>query len=237
MKAILLTAGQGSRLLPYTQSMPKHLLPLGSTTIIHRTIKILRDIGIQDIAMVVGYLKEKFYEAFPKDIQFYTNEAYPVTDQAASLAKAVEKLEDDFLVIAGDLFCPRKVFVQILEKPHPICLAIEKRKGPFNDVTEKVCTRGESIFKIGKLNVLNGEANGEFLGLTKVRKEKASFFLRHLKAALLENPRSAIIHVHQKIIDAGCPLPYIHCGDSWCEIDEPATWKKAKEIFQKTPDY
>lgn len=237
MRAVLLVAGSGKRLMPYTKSTPKHLLSIGNTTIIHRTVEILRSLGIQDIAIVVGHLKERYYEAFPKDIQFYTNEDYETTDQAASLMKAAEKLEDDFLVIAGDLFCPKQVFAEVVDDSRPICLAVEKRENRFDDVMEKVFIKGECILKIGKLNVSNKEANGEFLGLTKVRKGKTELFLKNLKASLLENPKSAIIHVHQKMIEAGELLSYVECREPWCEIDEPPAWEKAKSIFQEMPNY
>lgn len=237
MKAILLAAGAGRRLMPYTKSTPKHLLSLGSTTIIHRTVDILRNLGIEDISIVVGHLKEKYYEAFPKGIRFYTNEDYETTDQAASLLRAAEKLEGNFLVIAGDLFCPRKVYTEILNHPDSVCLAIEKRGKRFDDVTEKVLVRGERILKIGKLNVSNEEANGEFFGLTKVRGERAGFFLQNLQASLLESPKSAIIHVHQRMIQKGQPISYVHCGDPWYEIDELPTWERAKSIFQEIPNY
>lgn len=237
MKAVLLAAGAGQRLMPYTQSTPKHLLSLGETTIIHRTVDLLKSLGVSDISIVVGHLKEKYFAAFPKEIQFYINDDYAATDQAASLFKAKAKLTGDFLVVAGDLFCPRKVFAAMLADPRPLCVAIEKREERFDDITEKVCLQGERIAKIGKLNVLNGEANGEFLGLTKVSKEKAALFIQTLEASLSANPKSAIIHVHQRMIDQGESLSYILCQDPWCEIDEPVSWRKAQSIFQEFANY
>ena len=60
MRAILLAAGIGSRLRPLTLETPKPLIKINDESMIERQIKFLKEVGINEIIVVTGYLKEKF---------------------------------------------------------------------------------------------------------------------------------------------------------------------------------
>lgn len=237
-RAVLLAAGLGSRLKPWTDKCPKHLLEIGETTIIHRTVSILREAGVEDVSIVAGHLKERYYEAFPSGVRFFVNPDYAKTDQAESLSCAIGGGErGDSLVVAGDLFAPRGIFRKVLEDPNLFCVAVGKREDPFDDLTEKVLVKGDQVVKIGKLNVANGEANGEFLGLTRIRKEALAVFENALRESIQENRKCAIVHVLQRLIDGGNPVARVECRQPWCEIDDFRALKKARMIFKEIPSY
>ena len=59
MRAIILAAGMGSRLTPLTLNMPKPLIKINNESIIERQIKFIREIGINEIIVMTGYLKEE----------------------------------------------------------------------------------------------------------------------------------------------------------------------------------
>ena len=69
-KAVILAAGEGQRLLPITKTRPKHLIPLAGKPLIQYTIEYLRKAGIQEILLVVGYLKEQFFNYFKDGTDF-----------------------------------------------------------------------------------------------------------------------------------------------------------------------
>jgi choline kinase len=231
MKAIILAAGRGSRLRPHTDALPKGLLPLGGTTLVHRTIGVLRELGIADISLVVGYLKDRFFTALPNGVRFYVNDNYDATDQAASLLAARAEFTDDVLVVTGDLLCASSVYADMLGAPAPVAVAVDRTVRVFDDAIEKVLFEQGRITRIGKLNVRNDEANGEFMGMTLFRAEAGPSTLQRLDALVARDRRSALIHLHQDRIDAGHPLGYIECQGEWCEVDDVQSLERARRIL------
>jgi NDP-sugar pyrophosphorylase family protein len=108
MHAVILAGGRGTRLLPFTASFPKPLVPLGDTPVIEVLIKSLLRQGISDVTLTLGHLAELVQAYFHHRQQLLTRlnlnyviEAEP-TGTAGSLA-LVEGLDDTFLVMNGDL--------------------------------------------------------------------------------------------------------------------------------------
>jgi NDP-mannose synthase len=108
MHAVILAGGRGTRLLPFTASFPKPLVPLGHTPVIEVLIKSLLRQGICDVTLTLGHLAELVQAYFHHRQQLLTRlhlnyviEAEP-TGTAGSLA-LVEGLDDTFLVMNGDL--------------------------------------------------------------------------------------------------------------------------------------
>jgi len=109
MKGIVLAAGHGTRLLPFTSYRPKHLLPVAGKPILHRSIEYMRDVlDINDIIIVVGYQRNAIMDYFKNGEEFGIKISYVVqhTNQAHGLAAAVNLIEDkvcsDFVVLLGD---------------------------------------------------------------------------------------------------------------------------------------
>ncbi|UJG44335.1 MAG: NTP transferase domain-containing protein [Candidatus Heimdallarchaeum endolithica] len=109
MKGVVLAAGHGSRLLPFTSFRPKHLLPVAGKPILHRSIEYMRDmLDIDDIIIVVGYQRNAIIDYFKNGEDLGINISYVIqhTNQAHGLAAAVNLIEDkisnDFVVLLGD---------------------------------------------------------------------------------------------------------------------------------------
>ena len=62
MKAVILAAGEGTRLRPLTITRPKHVLPIAGKPLLEHTLEALKKSGISEVLIVVGYLKEKIFE-------------------------------------------------------------------------------------------------------------------------------------------------------------------------------
>ena len=103
-KAIIIAAGQGTRLRPVTDEIPKPLVPVNGVRLIDTTIRALRENGIKDIYIVVGYKKEQFYEVYgsESDIHMIENPRYAEGNNILSAYYAREFLPDSF-VIEGDI--------------------------------------------------------------------------------------------------------------------------------------
>ena len=78
IKAIILAAGKSLRLYPYSQDLPKMLIPIGGKAILHHIIGFLRQGGISDISVITGFQDQKMHEALDKDIELIFNPFYAV---------------------------------------------------------------------------------------------------------------------------------------------------------------
>ena len=96
MRAIILAAGLGLRLGQHTKDIPKALLDLNGKSILERQISLLREYGVNEIFVVIGYQREKY---ILKDIEYIFNPRYYETEQLASMMVARTKIFDDVLVI------------------------------------------------------------------------------------------------------------------------------------------
>lgn len=114
MKAILLAAGMGTRLRPITFKTPKSLITVNGEPLLERQIRFLREIGVRDIAVVTGYLHEKFtYLKKKYHVTLIHNEAFDHYNNIYSMYLAREYLPDAYVIDADNYL--RRNF--LLEKP------------------------------------------------------------------------------------------------------------------------
>ena len=106
MKAVVLAAGEGTRLRPFTNSRPKVMIPVANRPILQHVLEGLVKAGIKDIVLVVGYKKERIMSHFGDGKAIGANIHYVAQDRQLGTAHALhvakEAVEGDFLVIAGD---------------------------------------------------------------------------------------------------------------------------------------
>ena len=116
MRAIILAAGQGTRLKPLTDDRPKCLVPLLGTTLLQRQLHALTAAGIQQIAIVAGYRADEVRAAAPT-IEVFENPAFASTNMVASLFAARRWLEsrDDLLIVYGDIVFESR----LIDRPWP----------------------------------------------------------------------------------------------------------------------
>ncbi|TES95383.1 MAG: glucose-1-phosphate thymidylyltransferase, partial [Promethearchaeota archaeon] len=121
MKAVILAAGKGTRLNPITSLRPKPMIPLGGKPLLEHAILNLRDIGVQEILIIVGYKEEiiKNYfgnglSKFNVKIEYVTQLEHLGTAHAVGFAKDFVG-KDDFLLMYGDLLTDPQVFRDVLE--------------------------------------------------------------------------------------------------------------------------
>ncbi|MFQ6054032.1 MAG: sugar phosphate nucleotidyltransferase, partial [Candidatus Bathyarchaeia archaeon] len=161
MKAVILATGRGERLSPYTDRMPKPLLPIGGRTIIEHVISSLNQAGIDDFVVVTGYLGSKVRRRLGDggglgvDIRYVQNPDY-MRGNASSLLCAAEALENEgpFLLAMSDHLIERDIPKRALEsfRGEPL-LCVDKMPIYMNDVGEatKVLVDDEGYIRnIGK---------------------------------------------------------------------------------------
>ncbi len=103
--AIILAAGMSSRFVPLSYEKPKALLKVKNEILIERQIRQLKDAGINDITIVVGYLKEQFFYLEEKfDVSIVVNEDYYKYNNTSSLIRVLDKLQNTYICSADNYF-------------------------------------------------------------------------------------------------------------------------------------
>ena len=108
--AVILAAGFGMRMVPINMETPKALLEVKKEVIIERLIKQLREVGIKEITVVVGFMKEKFeYLIDEFGINLVINTEYTIKNNMHSLNLVIDSLADTY-IIPGDVWCRKNPF-------------------------------------------------------------------------------------------------------------------------------
>jgi len=131
-KAVILAAGEGKRLRPFTETMPKVMLPIANKPLLEYVFDAVRKSGIDEIIVVVGYKKEVIMEYF-KD---YTNVKITYVTQARQLGTAHALLQtkkyikDSFIVLAGDNIIDPDSIAKLLKDQSEYSLLIKEHSHP-----------------------------------------------------------------------------------------------------------
>jgi len=135
MKAVILAAGEGKRLRPFTDSMPKVMLPVANKPILAHVIDAVLKTGIQDIIIIVGYKKERIMEYFADyihaNLTFIEQTKQLGTAHALSKAKEIiekENSDEPFLVLAGDNFIDSESIATMIASPDTPAILIKKHR-------------------------------------------------------------------------------------------------------------
>jgi UDP-N-acetylglucosamine diphosphorylase/glucosamine-1-phosphate N-acetyltransferase len=120
MKGVLLTAGEGTRMRPLTLTRPKTMLQVGGKPILQYNLEALRDAGIKDIIMVVGYKKEAIEDYFEDGSSFGVNIDYITQEKRLGTAHAInsacDMINDEFIVLNGDIIVDPELIVDLIAK-------------------------------------------------------------------------------------------------------------------------
>jgi len=130
-QAIVLAAGEGQRLKPFTKLMPKVMLPIADKPILQYVIEALAENGIRRIVMVVGYRKEYVQDYFGSGQQFGVEIDYAAQPQQLGVAHALKQArhlaDDRFFVIAGDNMIERDTIAPLINAS-PNAMLIRSRE-------------------------------------------------------------------------------------------------------------
>ena len=107
MKALILVGGKGTRLKPYTNTIPKPLLPVGEKPILEIILMQLKNSGVKDVVLAVGHMSQLFESFFGDGSRLGININYSFEEKpvgtAGAIAYSIDLFDDDFFVMNGDL--------------------------------------------------------------------------------------------------------------------------------------
>jgi L-glutamine-phosphate cytidylyltransferase len=238
MKAIILSAGQGKRLLPLTAERPKCAVTIQGRSMIEWQIDSLLKCGIDDICVVIGYGAEKVETLLEErygraSVRTFFNPFHLVADNLGSCWVARTEMAGDFILLNGDTLFHASVLEMLLSSaPHPVTVTVD-RKGCYDSDDMKVILDGERLVRIGKDLPLD-RVHAESIGMLLFRGQGPDLFRRKVEEAL-RRP-AALKRWYLSVIDELAQHhPVSTCciaGLPWVEIDYPADLKNAEDMLR-----
>lgn len=239
MKAVILVAGDGTRLRPLTETTHKSLLPLGNTTILGKMMGRLIQAGIRDFIFVTGYREEdvKKYvgDHFP-DVGsvFVRNNIHDITNTGYSLLLAKEYIEkDDFIKLDGDVVFDPDILDLLLKNPHPNVLCMDRSTVDDEVIKVRLGSDNQAL-DIGK-HVALDKAAGESIGIEKISREYISSLFEALGSMMQDSANYEEYYeaAYSKLVQGDFPFFAIDItGKKWCEIDNIGDYNEAQKLAE-----
>ncbi len=230
MNVIILAAGMGSRLKPFTHEIPKSLFGLGKDqTIMRRMVEMTRRNSEARICIVTGFQHKKVENLFPEETLLY-NPFYKVTNSVVSLWFAREYLNDEVIIINSDVVIEENLFKELLKIDKPAIVLMDSSK--IHDADYKVATYDDRVVMMSKeLTVFSGE----YAGITKLSRDSA-VKLKHKIEAMIANEQidewyeNALVHM---VLNGDFVLNFFDIPQfRWTEVDTVDDWLSAKKIYE-----
>ncbi|RZU35599.1 NTP transferase domain-containing protein [Edaphobacter modestus] len=227
MKAVILAAGQGTRIRSVHGEHPKCLIEVDEATILDHQLEALSMAGINEIAIVVGYEKEQIVAhlrskelSFNQRIYFIENPAFAITNNIYSLWLASDWLRgDSFIVLNADVIFDPEILCSAVQSYAPISMIVDPL---WRDETMKVIIEGDRVIRMSK-KITQEEFSGTYIGITVFSKLLQNRFLSKLGGFIAAGRENEFFNIAvQELADEG-----VHVGSTstdglaWAEIDDP----------------
>jgi choline kinase len=257
-RAIIIAAGRGKRLMPYTDETPKCLVPVDHRTILELQLEAFRAHGVDDIVMIRGYQRDeltRFCRAIDDRIRFVDNTDWEHNNILESLFCADAELAGPVMLTYSDIVFTRAVVGSLAASSSDIALIIDR---DFRDIyegrTEHPLPEAEvadldgagRVRRVGKRALPPDEAWGEFIGLARLSAVGSTWFrdewraLRERYRGREDQPferaptfRAAYLtDMLQHLIDLGRPIEPVGIHGSWREIDTVQDLERTRELLR-----
>ena len=254
MKAVILCAGTGTRLRPYTLSKPKCLVELDGHSLIERQIQVLNYSGIDNITFIGGYLSNELSK-FTKDSPLIVNEKFDSTNMLYSLGlwlKTQDSFDDDVLISYGDIVYSASILESLKVVNDSISVVVDinfesywnhRTQNPLDDLESLSIDTDGSIKNIGQPIDKIENIDAQYIGLIKLSKSSIQSiqdeFIKLEAKGFVGDKRFSDAYMTdflQYLIDANYTITACKTESDWLEIDtvedlhNPISIKRAYNI-------
>jgi choline kinase len=240
MIGMVLAAGAGRRLRPYTDTLPKALVPVdGDTTILDIALRNLADVDLRDVVVVVGYRarevqerKEAFERRYGVDLTLVHNDRAEEWNNAYSFWLAREQIADGVLMVNGDTVHPVSVEETLLSSRGPgVLLALDTTK-PLAEEEMKVSLATDGTVQRITKRMDPAQAYGEYIGATLVEASAVAPLADALEATWRRDPDLYYEDGYQEMVDRGqkVHVTAIEPDAAWVEVDDHRDLEIARKI-------
>jgi choline kinase len=238
MKAIILSAGQGSRLGHLVDDGPKCLIDFNGRTLLDRQLDALAANGVDEAVVVTGFRDDRIESALAARsggpaVRTVYNPFYKVADNLGSLYIARHELEGDCLVWNGDTLVSDALMARVLGNDRQgICVTIDRKDG-YDADDMKVVEEGGRLKEIGKR--LKSGVNAESIGLLAFRGGGASQFREAIEKAIRTAEGTTIwyLRVIHHIAQEADVWTFDIQGEDWGEVDFPEDVDTARALTSR----
>ena len=249
MRAIIIGAGRGSRLMPTTENAPKCFAEIQGKRILDWTIEALKEGGCDEICFIGGYRMEAVRRDYPEFV-FRTNRDWPDNNILVSLMCAEDLMDRPFVTAYSDILFTAQVVDALVRAKDEIALGVDtdwrehykpRTKHPPHDA-EKVITRGGRVERVHR-SIAYEDATGEFIGVAKFGSEGArclrafyhqrrtEFWGRPYREAPLFQ-KAYLIHLFQDMIEHGIAFGHADTPGKYREIDTQEDMDLAQTLWR-----
>lgn len=240
MIGMVLAAGAGRRLRPYTDTLPKALVPVDDdTTILDIALRNFAAVDLRDVVVVVGYAAgavEERVTALQRRhgvrIDLVHNDKAEIWNNAYSMWVARDAMRDGALMVNGDTVHPVGVEEALLEARGPeLLLALDVEKQLAEEEMKVQVDDARDVSRITKL-MDPATAYGEYIGATLIEGSVVPRLADALQATFERDPDLYYEDGYQELVDRGervatTPIP---SGTRWVEVDDHVDLARAREI-------
>ena len=236
MKAIILSAGQGSRLGHLVDDRPKCLIDFNGRSLLDRQLDTLEANGVREAVVVTGFHDELVSEAIARrtggpSVRTIFNPFYKVADNTGSLFMARQELAGDCLVWNGDTLVSRELMSKVVGNHRAgICVTIDRKPSYDEDDMKVVAGEDGRLRAIGKR--IAEDVNAESIGLLAFRAGGAEQFRGAIERAMRTSEGTTIWYlrvIHHLAQHEDVWTLDIE-GEEWGEVDFPADVEAAHEL-------
>jgi choline kinase len=212
MRAVILAAGSSTRLRPFTDFLPKGLLPVAGVPMLQRSIRNLLTVGIRDVTMVTGFEQQKLRTAvrewFPGlSIEFIENRDYATTNNADSLLLARPAVDrSPFLLLDSDIVYDFQIAERALAAGET-CLALRPSRTLGAEEVKVEIADGGRVVAIGK-EVHPACAAGESIGIEWFSADASCALFETLERRIVRQGQVGEYYeaAFQEMLEAGCAM-------------------------------
>jgi len=248
MRAIIIGAGRGSRLMPTTAETPKCFATVEGKRILDWTVDAFKVNGVDQITFIGGYRIETVREHYP-DFTFRHNTDWENNNILASLLYAEDLMDAPFVCCYSDILFTQKIVADVLDSDADISLAVdtewltryETRSEHPSDDAEKLIVENGRVMRVDR-RIPEPEAYGEYIGLAKFSAEGASAFRDFYhdrrqefagkpfrEAKIFE--KAYLIHLLQDMIECGQTMSHVDTPGGYIEVDTQQDFEYAREFW------
>jgi len=239
MKAIILVAGVGKRLFPITLETPKCLIHFGGKPLLQYYFEYLKNLKVSSIVLVVGHLREQV-NAFAgiswKGIPVRYYESPDIHGGSLlSLWSAREELNEEVLIMDGDVFYPEAMLARLIQSKHPNCFLADPSSPNTGEEQVLYADNGRVVY-ISKKPYTQFKPVGESVGFLKLSKSTADELRKILEEFVAAGKKGIEHEETYPTLMERCPIGYESVNDlKWTEIDSKEDVETAKQLAKPKP--